>query len=97
MQKLTCTFQEVGFEVNIKDDTAQTLDRVVERQNVYTLAVFDVEALVNVDKIAQFYAEVVAGNFVHLDAALLDVIRAQANEDGISPLLAPEKCCDKQP
>ena len=82
------TLQEVWLEVNIEDVAAETLDRVVEGQNVYTLSVFDIEALVNVDKITQFYAEVVASDFVHLNAALLDVVRAQANKDSVASLFA---------
>jgi hypothetical protein len=33
------TFEEVGLEVDIEDVTTETFDEVVERQDVYPLAV----------------------------------------------------------
>ena len=82
------TFQKVRLEVNLKDVTTETLHGIIERKYMNTLSVFDIEALVNVDKIAKFDAQVVAGNFVHLDSPLLNVIGAQADENSISALLS---------
>ena len=82
------TFEEVGLEVNIEDVTAETLDGVVEGKDVYALAVLDVQARVHVDHVAKLDTEVVTGDLVHLDFALLDIVRAQADEHSIVPLLA---------
>ena len=70
------TLQKIRFEVNLENVTAQTLDRVVERKYVDALAVLDVEALVNVDEVAEFHSQIVAGHFVHLDSAFVYVIGA---------------------
>jgi len=40
------------------------------------LAIFDVEALMNVDKITKLHPQVVASDFINLNPPLLDVIRA---------------------
>ena len=82
------TFEEVGLEVDIEDVSAQTLDGVVERKNVDTFAVLDVETRVYVDEIAELDAQVVTRDLVELDATLLDVVGAQANENGVLALLA---------
>ena len=87
--KVALTLKEIWLEVNIEDITGETLDRVVEWEDVDALAVLDVQAGVYVHNIAELHAQVVTGDLVHLDLALLDVIRAQADKDGISPLLTP--------
>lgn len=56
-----------------------------------TLAVLDIEALVDVNEVSELDSQVVTRDLVHLDLALLDVIRAQTDKDGIPPLLAPEQ------
>lgn len=43
-----------------------------------------------VDEIRQLDAKVVACYFVDLDTAFLYVVRAQTNENGVSPFLTPE-------
>jgi hypothetical protein len=53
-----------------------------------TFAVLDVQTRVNVDEIAELDSQIVASDFVHLDSTFLDVIRAQANEDSVSPFFA---------
>jgi hypothetical protein len=52
------------------------------------LAVFNVRASVHMNKITELDTEVITGNLVYLDPALLDVVRAQADQDRITPLLA---------
>ena len=47
-----------------------------------------------VDEISQFDAQIVTGNLVYLDLALFDIIRAQADQDGISPLLTTVDAID---
>ncbi len=42
------------------------------------------------DEVAEFDSEVVASDFIHLNATLLDVVGAQANEDGVASLLATD-------
>lgn len=83
------TFEEVWLEVNIEDVATEALNGVIEGQDMYAFAVLDVRALVDVDEIAKLHAKVVTRNLVHLDLALLDIVRAQANEDSVSPLLTP--------
>ena len=85
------TLKEVGLEVNVEDVAAETLDRVVEWQNVDTFSVFDIKALVDMYEVTELDAKVVTRDLVHLDLALLDVVRAQADEDSVSPLLSPVK------
>jgi hypothetical protein len=85
------TFEEVGLEVDIEDVSAQTLDGVVEGKNVDALAVLDVEARVYVNEITKLDAQVITSDLVQLDAALLDVVGAQANENGVLALLATAK------
>lgn len=87
--KGACTFQEVRLEVNIEDVATESLDRVVEGQDVDALAVFDIQALMYVNEVTQLDAQVVASDLVHLDLALFDIVRAQANEHCVSPLLSP--------
>lgn len=53
-----------------------------------SLAVLDIRASVYVDEISEFDAEIVTGDLVHLDLALFDIVRAQTDQNGISPLLS---------
>jgi hypothetical protein len=53
------TFKELGLEVDIEDVTTETFDGVVERQDVYLLAVLYVITLMDVDKIAKFHTQVI--------------------------------------
>lgn len=85
---MTRTLEEIWFEVDIKQVTTETLNGVVEGQNVYAFAVFDIEALVNVNEIPKFDSEVVSGDLVDLDLALFNTIVTQTNKNSISPLLA---------
>lgn len=85
---MTRTFKEVGFKIDVEEVTAETLDRVIERQNVYSFAVFDIETLVDVDEIPEFDSEVVSRDLVHLDLAFFNSVVTQANKDSIPPLLA---------
>ena len=86
--KVALTLKEIWLEVNIEDITGETLDRVVEGQDVDALAVLDVQARVHVDHVAKLDTEVVTCDLVHLDFALLNIVRAQADEHSIVPLLA---------
>jgi hypothetical protein len=58
---------------------------------VYPLPIFYVQTLMDIDKIAEFHSQVIPGNLVHLDPTLLDIIRAQANEYGVTTFLSPTK------
>jgi len=44
-----------------------------------------------IDEITQFNAEIIPSNLVHLNSAILDVIRAQADKNSILSLLSSEK------
>jgi len=44
-----------------------------------------------IDEITQFNTEIIPSNLVHLNSAILDVIRAQADKNSIPPLLSSEK------
>ena len=85
---MTRTFEEVRFEINIEEVTAETLDGVVEWKDVHSFTVLDIEALVHVNEIAKLDAQVVARDLVHLYPALFDIVGAQADQDGVAPLLA---------
>lgn len=52
------------------------------------LAVFDVQAWVHVDKVAQLDAQVVARHLVHLDPALLYIVVTQTDQHRVFALLA---------
>jgi len=56
-----------------------------------TFTVFDIETLMYIDEITEFNAEIIASNLVHLNPAILDIIRAQADKNSIPPLLSSEK------
>ena len=57
---------------------------------MYALAIFDVETLVDIHKIAKLDAKVVTCNLVHLYATFFDIVGAQTDENGIASLLATE-------
>ena len=84
---MTRTFEEVRFEINIEEVTAETLDGVVEWKDVHSFTVLDIEALVNVDEITELDSEIVSGDLVYLDLALFYCIVAQTDENSVSPLL----------
>ena len=71
---MTRTFEEVGLEIDVKNVATETLDGVIKGQDVYTFAVFDVQALVDVDKIAELDSQVVTSDLVHLDSAFLNIV-----------------------
>ena len=85
---MTRTFEEVRFEINIEEVTAETLDGVVEWKDVHSFTVLDIEALMNVNEITELDSEVVSGNLVYLDLALFNGIVAQTDENSVSSLLA---------
>ena len=80
------TIKEIRLQVHIEDISAKTLDGVIKWKYVHALPVLNIEALVHVNEVSELYSQVVAGHFVHLDAAFLYVIRAEANENGVTSL-----------
>lgn len=46
---------------------------------MHSFAVFNVKALMDIDKVTKLHSQVVARNLVNLDAALLNIIGAQAD------------------
>jgi len=60
---------------------------------VHTFAVFNIETLVDINKIAKLDAEIVACNLVHLNATFLNIIGAQTDEDCVPPLLPAKTIC----
>lgn len=58
---------------------------------MHALAIFNVETLVDMNKIAELDAKIVPCNLVHLYAAFLNIIGAQTDEDCIPPLLPARK------
>jgi len=87
------TLKEIRLDEYIENITSQSLDRVIEGENVYALAIFDVETLVDIHKIAKLDAKVVTCNLVHLYASFFDIIGAETDEDSIPPLLSAEVMC----
>ena len=61
---------------------------------MHALAIFNVETLVDIDKIAKLDAKIVACNLVYLYATFLDIIGAQTDEDRVPPLLPAEIMCE---
>jgi len=68
------SFVKVWFEIYVKDVPAETLDRVVEWEDMDAFTVFDVEALMYMDEVPEFDSQVVASDLVHLDATFAHVI-----------------------
>jgi hypothetical protein len=87
---MTRTFEEIGLEVDIENVATEAFNGIIERKDVDTFSVFDIETLVDVDEIGEFYAEVIASDLVHLNPTLLDVIGAQTDEDSVSSLLSTD-------
>ena len=83
------TIEEVRLEINLEQVTTQTLNGVVKGKDVYPLSVLDIETLVNVDKITEFYTQVLSRNLVQLNASFLDGIRGQADGDCVVAFLSP--------
>jgi len=81
------TLKEIWLEVHVENVAAESLDRIVKRQNMHSFSIFDVQALVHIDDIAELHAQVVSSDLVELDATFLDIIRTQTNKHGIFPLL----------
>jgi hypothetical protein len=63
---------------------------------VHALAIFNVETLVDINKIAKLDAKIVTCNLVHLYATFLDIIGAQTDEDSVPPLLPAKRMCEIQ-
>lgn len=84
------TLKEIRLDVHIENITTQTLNGVIEWQDVYALPIFDVKTLVDIDKITKLDAKIVTRHLVDLYAAFIDIVGAQADKDGIPSLLATE-------
>jgi len=50
------------LQVYIKEVTAKTLDRVIERYDMYPLAVLDIGASVEVADVTELYTDVISCN-----------------------------------
>lgn len=68
------TIREIRFEVHIEDVPTETFNRIVKGKDVHAFSVFDIRALVNVNEITKLHPQIVTGDFVHLNSALLNVI-----------------------
>ncbi len=84
------TLKEIRLDIHIENIATQTLNRVVEWQNVYALSIFNVKTLMDINEVAKLDAKIVTRNLVHLYATFFDIVGAQADEDGIPSLLATE-------
>ena len=75
------TFKKVEFKVDIKDIniTTKILDSVIKRKNVNMFTIFNIEVLMNMDKITKLNTETIMSNFVYLNSTILNIIRAQTN------------------
>ena len=60
---------------------------------MYAFSILNVKTLVDIDKVTELDAEIVTRNLVHLYATFFNIVGAQADEDGISSLLAAEEIC----
>jgi len=73
------TFKKVEFKVDIKNITTKILNRVIKRKNMNMFTIFNIETLMNIDKITELNTEIIISNFVHLNSTILDIIRAQTD------------------
>ena len=74
------TFKKVEFKVDIKDITTKILNSVIKRKNVNMLTIFNIEVLMNMDKITKLNTETIMSNFVYLNSTILNIIRAQTDK-----------------
>ena len=76
------TFKKVEFKVDIKDIniTTKILDSVIKRKNVNMFTIFNIEVLMNMDKITKLNTETIMSNFVYLNSTILNIIRAQTDK-----------------
>lgn len=58
----TIGFEEIWLQVDLKNVSTQSLDRVIKGENVDAFPVLNVMAGLDVTQIAQFHAKVVAGH-----------------------------------
>lgn len=74
------TFKKVEFKVDIKDITTKILNSVIKRKNVNMFTIFNIEVLMNMDKITKLNTETIMSNFVYLNSTILNIIRAQTDK-----------------
>lgn len=63
--------QEVGLQESIEQIARETLDGIINGQNVHSLTVLDVRALVNGDDVTESDAEVSTDDLVHTNLGFL--------------------------
>ncbi len=63
--------QEVGLQESIEQIARETLDGIINGQNVHSLTVLDVRALVNGDDVTESDAEVSTDDLVHANLGFL--------------------------
>jgi hypothetical protein len=90
MQVKMRTLKEIRLDIDIENIATQTLNGVIEGQNVYALSIFNVKTLMDIDKVTKLDAKIVTRNLVHLYATFFDIVGAQTDENGIASLLATE-------
>ena len=83
------TLEEVGLEEDVENVARKTLNGVIEGEDMYPLAIFDVVACMYANEIAKLNAQVIPCDLVELDAALLNIVRANTDQDCILALLSP--------
>ena len=81
-------FKEVRFEVDIKKTSSETLNSVINRQDMNPLAIFDIGAGGNRNHITKPDPEVVSDHTVHANLLIGDCVIRQDNANGLFPLLA---------
>ena len=62
--KRKITFKEVGFQINVENSSAKTLDWVVKRQNVDQFSIFNVETLMYGDEVTEFDSQIATSYLV---------------------------------
>jgi hypothetical protein len=80
--------QEVGLQESIEQIARETLDGIINRQNVDSLTVLDVGALVNRDDVTESDAKVGADDLVHANLGFLASLIGQNDANSVSSLLA---------
>mmetsp|Transcript_3985 Transcript_3985/g.6142 ORF Transcript_3985/g.6142 Transcript_3985/m.6142 type:complete len:299 (+) Transcript_3985:1820-2716(+) len=61
----TICFQEVGLQVDVEQVACEAFYRVVDRENMDTLAILDVLTLMHRNNVSQTHSQIVAYYFVH--------------------------------
>lgn len=75
----TVRLQEVRLQVNLKQVSGQTLDGVIDWQNVHSSAILHVRTRLDRNNVRQMNAQIIAHNAIHADLLVGAILVRQHN------------------